>query len=53
MDVMLLFLEGLCTTFSEILEANMKDADFVAVALKEAFGLNGSLAYEEFTNRKW
>ena len=53
-DVLPLFLDGPAyAVYSEMPEADKKDSNLVAAALKEAFGLNSFLAYEEFTSRRW
>jgi hypothetical protein len=53
-DVMPLYLVGPAyAVFSELPESSKADAECIAAALKEAFGLNPFLAYEQLTTRKW
>ena len=53
-DVLPLFLEGPAyAVYSEMPEEDKESADAIATALKEAFGLNGFLAYEQLSCRRW
>jgi hypothetical protein len=52
--VLPLFLEGPAfAVYSEMKEEDKKDLTSIGAILKEAFGLNGFLAYEELTSRSW
>ena len=53
-DVMPLFLEGPAyAVYCEMPEDLKQDDVAIAATLKEAFGINAFLAYEQFASRKW
>jgi hypothetical protein len=53
-DVLPLYLVGPAyAVYSELPDSDKDDADIIKATLKEAFGLNPFVAYEELTVRKW